>query len=82
MGPGGGRSTPGARMVCMFLLLVISSAETFMSCASLRFAVFSEKGLRLAQKMQVGPRYLVGVQLKKAEVGPNSGPTWRLSVSL
>jgi hypothetical protein len=39
----------------------------------------SEKGVRLAQKMQVGPCIPVGNQLEKAEVGPTSGPTWRLS---
>ena len=39
---------------------------------------FSEKGVRLAQKMQVGPCILMGIQLLKAEVGPVSGPTWSL----
>jgi hypothetical protein len=39
----------------------------------------SEKGVRLANKMQVGPRIPVGIQLQKADVGPISGPTWRLS---
>jgi hypothetical protein len=29
--------------------------------------------------MQVGPCIHVGIQLEKAEVGPTSGPTWRLS---
>ena len=38
-----------------------------------------EKGVRLAQKLQVGPCIPVGTQLEKAEVGPASGPTWRLS---
>ena len=28
--------------------------------------------------MQVGPCILVGTQLEKAELGPTSGPTWRL----
>jgi hypothetical protein len=37
-------------------------------CTSLRS--FSEKGVRLAQKMQVGPCIPVGIQLEKAEVGP------------
>jgi hypothetical protein len=37
--------------------------------------------VRLAQKMQVGPYIPVGIQLSKAEVGPISGPTWRLSHS-
>jgi hypothetical protein len=39
----------------------------------------SEKGVRLAQKIQVGPCVAVGIQLQRAEVGPTSGPTWRLS---
>ena len=38
-----------------------------------------EKGVRLAQKMQVGPCTPAGIQLQKAGVGPTSGPTWRLS---
>jgi hypothetical protein len=29
--------------------------------------------------MQVGSCIPVGIQLQKAEVGPTSGPTWRLS---
>jgi hypothetical protein len=33
----------------------------------------------LAQKAQVGPLIPVGIRLRKAEVGPTSGPTWRLS---
>ena len=37
------------------------------------------KGVKLAQKMQVGPRIPAGLQLEKAEVGPTSRPTWRLS---
>ena len=39
----------------------------------------SEEGVRLAQKTQVGPCIPVEIQLEKAEVGPTSGPTWRLS---
>jgi hypothetical protein len=39
----------------------------------------SKRGVRLAQTMQVGPCIPVGVKLEKAEVGPTSGPTWRLS---
>ena len=39
----------------------------------------SEKGVRLAQKMRVGPRIPVGIRLERAEVGPTSGPTRRLS---
>jgi hypothetical protein len=31
------------------------------------------------KKMTVGPCIPVGMQLKKAAVGPTSGPTWRLS---
>ena len=41
----------------------------------------SEKAVRLPQKIQVGPCISVGTQLNKAEVGPTSGPTWRLSHS-
>jgi hypothetical protein len=33
----------------------------------------------LAQKMPVGPCIPAGIQLEKAELGPTSGPTWRLS---
>ena len=29
--------------------------------------------------MRVGPYISVGIQTEKAEVGPTSGPTWRLS---
>jgi hypothetical protein len=29
--------------------------------------------------MRVGPCIPVGIQLEKVEVGPTSGPTWRLS---
>ena len=36
----------------------------------------SERGIRLAQKMHVGPCIPVGIQLEKAAVGPTSGPTW------
>ena len=32
----------------------------------------------MAQKMQVGPCIPVGIQRQKAEVGPASGPTWRV----
>ena len=39
----------------------------------------SEKDVRLAQKLRVGPCIHVGIQLYKAKVGPTSGPTWRLS---
>ena len=39
----------------------------------------SEKGVRLAQKMRVGTCMPVGMQLQTPEVGPTSGPTWRLS---
>jgi hypothetical protein len=35
----------------------------------------SEKGVRLAQKMQVGSRIPAVMQLETAEVGPTSGPT-------
>ena len=40
---------------------------------------WSEKGVRLAQKMQVGPCIPVGIQLQKTAVNPTSGPTRRLS---
>jgi hypothetical protein len=42
----------------------------------------TEKGVSLAQKVQVGPCIPAGIQPEKAEVGPTSGPTWRLSHSL
>ena len=35
----------------------------------------------MAQQMQVGPCIPMGIQLEKTEVGPTSGPTWRLSHS-
>jgi hypothetical protein len=39
----------------------------------------SEKGVRLAQKVQVGPcKIPVEIQLQRAAVGPTSGPTRRL----
>ena len=38
-----------------------------------------EKGVRSAQKMQVGPCIPVGIQLEQAEDGPTSGPAWHLS---
>ena len=47
-----------------------------------RYAETSENGVRLAQKMQVGPCISVGTQLLRAAVGPTSGPTWRLSHSV
>ncbi len=40
---------------------------------------WSKKGVRLAQKMRVGPGIPVIIQLERAEVGPTSGPIWRLS---
>ena len=39
----------------------------------------SEEGVRLAQKMRTGPCIPALTQLPKAEVGPASGPTRRLS---
>ena len=39
----------------------------------------SEKGVRLAQTMQVGPRIPMIIQVGKAAAGPTFGPTWRLS---
>jgi hypothetical protein len=55
-----------------------------LACALLLVAAVScgrcrEKCVRLAQNIQVGPCISVGIQLEKAEVGPASGPTWRLS---
>ena len=47
--------------------------------ASADAASFSEKGVRLAQKIPVDPCIPAGIQLQKAEVGPTSGPTWWLS---
>ena len=46
-----------------------------------RSKVRSAKGVRLAQNMEVAPCIPVGIQLQKAEGGPTSGPTWRLSHS-
>jgi hypothetical protein len=40
---------------------------------------WSEKGVRLVQKIQVGPCIPAGKQLQRAEVGPTSGPTWHIS---
>ena len=45
----------------------------------LKVDLLSEIGVRLAQKVQVGWCIPVGIQLEKAEVGPISGPTWRVS---
>ena len=39
---------------------------------------WSEKGVSLAQNTQGGPCIPVGMQLRKAGVGPTSGPTRRL----
>jgi hypothetical protein len=38
-----------------------------------------QKGVRLAQNVQVGPCIPVAIQLEQAGVGPTSGPTRRLS---
>ena len=55
-----------------------SVIESIERCGnSLRY--LSEQGVRSAQKIQAGPWIPVGIQLEKAEVGPTSGPTWRLS---
>jgi hypothetical protein len=45
----------------------------------IRSSHLSEKGVRLAQKMQVGPMHSCGHTAIKAEAGPTSGQTWRLS---
>ena len=42
-------------------------------------ATGASKVLGWPKKMQVGPCIPVGTQLSKAEVGPTSGPAWRLS---
>jgi hypothetical protein len=39
----------------------------------------SEKNVRLARTMQVGPCIPLGIQLETAGVGPTSGSTWCLS---
>ena len=44
----------------------------------LRIQAGARKGVRLAQKMQVGPCIPEGIQLEKAEGPPTPGPTWRL----
>jgi hypothetical protein len=46
--------------------------------ARLSGSLRSEKAVRLAQNVQVGPCIPVGKQIGKAEVGPTSGPTWCL----
>jgi hypothetical protein len=59
------------------------TADGGQGCASssARIQPVAKKDVRLAQKMQIGPCISVGTQLEKAEVGPTSGPTWRLSHS-
>jgi hypothetical protein len=48
--------------------------------SAVRWCVELEReGVRLAQKIQVGPCIPVGKQLKKAKVCPTSGSTWRVS---
>jgi hypothetical protein len=42
-------------------------------------ALRARNGVRSAQAMPVGPCIPVGIKLETAEVGPTSGPTWRLS---
>jgi hypothetical protein len=39
----------------------------------------SERGVRLAQKMRVGPRIPVGIPLETVDAGPTSRPTCPLS---
>ena len=58
-----------------------TSASSFSSSSSssCRCCRCSKKGVRLAQKMQVGRCIPVRTQLQKAEVGPTSGPTRHLS---
>jgi hypothetical protein len=61
--------------------LVATTARSRASHRRAQAHCHSGKGVRLAQKMQVGPCIPVETQLQKAEVGPTSGPTWRLSHS-
>jgi hypothetical protein len=48
------------------------------SLVSSSMAALREHGVRSAQEMQAGPCTPVETQLEKAEVGPTSGPAWRL----
>jgi hypothetical protein len=62
-----------------WLVAVATVSAVAVAAAPSRSACCSEKGVRLAHKMRVGPYIPVGIQTEKAEVGPTSGPTWRLS---
>ena len=75
-------SPPMARLVvCMRKICKNSCSAPYQAFTAysddVRHTTFSEKGVRLAQKMPVGPCIPVGIQPSKAEVGPTSGPTWR-----
>jgi hypothetical protein len=60
---------------------VATASAAAVVAASSRSACRSEKGVRLAHKMRVGPYIPAGIQTENAEVGPTSGPTWRVSHS-
>jgi len=72
------RGARAARHGCCTSAMACSITPSRAGAAS-RIAASSEKGVRLAQKMQVGPCIPVGIQLQKVGVGPSFGPTWRLS---
>jgi hypothetical protein len=63
-------ATAGTFRLSYMVMLFIHSPEQ---------SPWSENGVRLAQKMPVGPCIPVGAQRQKAGVGPTSGPTWRVS---
>ena len=63
---------------CAFHLAAASSSRSQSKTAT-SGRVLSAKGVKLAQKMQVGACIHVGILVQKAEVGPTSGPTWCLS---
>ena len=70
----GGMTLPPS-VSCTLVSSVPTRAWSWLS----RQSSLSEKGVRLAQRMQVGTCVPVGMQLQKAEVGQTSGPTWSLS---
>ena len=71
-----------AAAIPLALLLAIATPCCTTVCAAPFIAVKAcgeKKGVRSAQRTQVGPRVPVGIQLPKAGVGPTSGPTWHRS---
>jgi hypothetical protein len=44
--------------------------------SSIGSRIWSEIGVRSAQKMQADPRLPVGARLERAGAGPTSGPSW------